>query len=302
MNTIVRKLAKFIPTSAYISMKYFHRERRFPNLRKPKGFNEKLQWLKIHDKNPDYVSFVDKHEVKKYVAEKIGEQYVIPEYGVWESFDDIDFNNLPSSFVLKTTHDCGGIVLCKDMKTFDMIGAKEKLSRHLKDNYYYEGREWPYKNVKPRIIAEKMMVDEMVSDSQHFNQNADGLVDYKFYCFNGEPKFLYIAFANMINGEKHDLLSFRNLDWTPTEFYRKDHNPFPIDISKPMCFEEMIEISKKLSEGLPFIRVDLYCIDNRPFFSELTLTPGSGFGCFYPEKWEEIIGAWIDLGMVNKRK
>lgn len=291
----MRKFLRYVPDSLYISLKYLYHEHKIPNLISPKGFNEKLQWLKLHDRNKKYISFVDKHEVKKYVADVIGSEHIIPEYGVWDSFDDIEFDNLPNEFVLKTTHDCGGVYVCKDKSKLDIKKAKSFIESHLSNSYFYEGREWPYKYVKPRIIAEKLMTDLQVIGNKAFDQNAEGLIDYKFYCFDGEPKFLYVAFANMVNGKKNDLLTFMNMDWTVAPFYRKDHKAFPGKIEKPNCFEEMVDIARKLSKGLSFVRVDLYAINNEVFFSELTLTPGSGFGCFNPPEWEKKIGSWIVL-------
>lgn len=296
MNSkFLKRILKSLPDGLYISCKYFYHEHRFPNLFAPKGFNEKIQWLKLHDRKKEYATFVDKHEVKKYVSDTIGAEYVITEYGVWDSFDDINFDKLPNKFVLKTTHDCGGVLVCKNKAKLNISEAKKFIDSHLNTSYYEEGREWPYKLVKPRIIAEELLVDPKISECSEFEKKADGLVDYKFYCFNGEPKFLYIAFANIINGEKHDLLSFLNMDWTAAPFYRKDHKAFPIKIEKPACFNEMVDISRKLSKGIPFVRVDLYEINGRIYFSELTLSPGSGFGCFYPKEWEKKIGEWIDL-------
>lgn len=302
MNKYLRKLMRYIPDSLYISLKYFYHEHRMPNLISPKGFNEKLQWLKLHDRNQLYTILVDKHEVKKYVADIIGDEFIIPEYGVWDSFDDIDFDKLPDSFVLKTTHDCGGVLVCKEKKKLDLNSAKLFIDKHLRTSYFDEGREWPYKHVQPRVIAEELMEDQIVKTSASFSKGATGLIDYKFYCFNGVPKFLYIAFANIKNGEKHDQLSFLTMNWKQAPFHRKDHAPFPTNISKPVCFDQMVAIAKKLSKGLPFVRVDLYEISGHVYFSELTLTPGSGFGCFYPKEWERKIGSWIDLNNVNRKR
>lgn len=295
MNKFVHRVFDYLPSSIYVAVKYYYHNRKFLNLKHPKGFNEKLQWLKLNDKNPLYVNMVDKHEAKRIVGEIIGFEYIIPEYGVWESFDDIKFDLLPDQFVLKTTHDCGGVVVCKDKNKFDYKKSRDFINSHLKSNYYSEGREWPYKNIKPRIIAEQFMTDKLLAISSDVDHNADGLIDYKFYCFNGEPKFLYVAFANMKNGCKNDMLSFYTMDWKPAPFYRTDHEPFPLNISKPDGFEEMVRIAKKLANGIPFVRVDLFWINNKVYFSELTLTPGSGFGLFSPEEWELKIGDWITL-------
>ena len=153
------------------------------NLKNPQTFNEKLQWLKLYDRKPIYTTMVDKYEVKQFVANIIGEEYIIPTLGVWNSFDDIDFDSLPDRFVLKTTHDSGGVVICSDKRKLDLDTARKKLTKSLKNNFYYQGREWPYKNVKPRIIAEKYVIDDITGE----------LRDYKFFCFDGDPKFMFIA-------------------------------------------------------------------------------------------------------------
>ena len=179
-----------------------------------------------------------------------------------------------------------------------MAFAREKLTNGLRTQPFYYGREWPYKEIKPRILAEELLVDENVKRGQAL-AGSDGLIDYKFYCFNGEPKFLYLGYANMRNGEKHDYLTYLDLDWKPTPFSRPDHPQIPFEVKKPTNFNEMLYIAAKLSEGIPFVRVDLYNIDQRILFSEITFTPGSGFTIFYPEEWEEKLGSWIKTDACN---
>ncbi len=292
----VKALLKFIPDWLAISISFRRRAGYFPNLRNPRTFNEKLQWLKLHDRKPIYTKMVDKYEAKKIVSQRIGEKYIIPTLGVWKRFEDIEFDKLPNQFVLKTTHDSGCVIVVKDKNHFDSIGAKKKMNRRLKRNFYYEGREWPYKNVKPQIIAEKYMEDRGGID--HDCQRE--LIDYKFYCFNGEPKFLYVSIANFQGLNKHDLLSYLNLDWTPTPFSRPDHPQMPFMVEKPAKLQEMIEVSRKLSQGIPFVRIDLYYINEEIYFSEFTFTPGGGIGFFQPPEWEERIGQWLDLPVKNK--
>ena len=288
-----KRFFNFLPDEAFVKLQYFANTGKKLNLNPPKTFNEKLQWLKIHDHNPLYTDFVDKYESKSIVGNLIGKQHIIPTYGVWDRFDDIDFSKLPNQFVLKCTHDCGGLVICKDKSELDLKKAKKIIDKCLKRNYYWGGREWAYKNVKPRIIAEKLMTDDNIPVETR--ESADGLIDYKFYCFDGVPKFLYVAFANMKNGNKNDNVSYLYTDWTPVPFVRKDHDTMKFEIKKPDKLSEMIEIAKKLSKGIPFLRVDLYYLQNEIYFSELTICPGNGLGVFYPPEQERKLGDWITL-------
>ena len=256
------------------------------NLESPKLFNEKLQWLKLYYRNDLLTTMVDKNEVRHYISEKIGEQYLVPILGVWQNAEKIDFEKMPDKFVLKCNHNSGlGMCVCTDKSKLDIEHTKKQLEKGLAENHYLGQREWPYKNVKPLIIAEKFMES---SDGM-------GLFDYKFYCFNGVPKFLYLGFADIVDNVKHDKMTFLTLDWNKAPFYRMDHEELTNLPPKPKCFDEMISVAKKLSEQLPFVRVDLYSINNKVYFSELTLTPGAGLGVFYPEEWEAKIGEWLHL-------
>ncbi len=253
------------------------------DLEKPTTFNEKLQWLKLHDRRPEYTMMVDKFAVKDYVAEKIGAQYIIPTLGVWNNFDEIDFNKLPDQFVLKCTHDSGGIFICKSKESFDKKNAKRKLEKHLERNFYYFAREWPYKDVQPRIMAEKYMGEE-----------DKGLIDYKFYCFHGEPRFLYVS-EGLGGNHRHAKMIFIDLKWNKTPFQRTDFMAFDEIPSKPNGFNAMKELSEKLAEGMPFIRVDWYSVGGKVSFSELTFFPGAGCTPFSPPEWEMEIGNWLHL-------
>ena len=220
------------------------------DLENPQTFNEKLQWLKIYDRKSIYTTLVDKYEAKKYVADIIGEEYIIPTLGVWEHFDEINFDELPNQFVLKCTHDSGGLVICKDKSKLDIKESKKKINKSLKRKYYYLHREWPYKDVKPRIIAETFK-------QQNYNLKLSklpiGLMDYKFYCFNGVPKFLYISKG--LENHKTANMNFLDLEWNKTEFQRNDYKEFDVLPQKPSKFEDMIKISTKLSQGIPFVRI-----------------------------------------------
>lgn len=289
--SIVRFLASnnflnWMPDKYYLKLLYFSKMKKKLNLDNPKTFNEKLQWLKLYDRNPLYTKLVDKYEVRKYIAEKIGEEYLIPLIGVWDKFDDIDFSELPNQFVLKCTHDSGGIVICKDKSNFDIEKARKKLNMRLKRNYYYRGREWPYKNVKPRIICEKYMMDE----------SGTSLTDYKFYCFLGEPKYCQVIRDRNTN----ETIDFYDLNWNLMDFtgLHVPNNPYPhakVKYKKPEQYEKMIEIAKKLSKDFPFVRVDLYLIQNKIYFGELTFYPLSGFGVFDPPEWNIKMGELIKL-------
>lgn len=289
MKKFIKKISVLLPDKLYLKLRYRQLMHKKLNLKNSQTFNEKLQWLKLYDRRPEYTMMVDKIEVRKYVTQTIGEEYLVPCLGVWNKAEDIDFNTLPNQFVLKCNHNSGtGMCICKKKMTLDINKTRKELNIGLNEKFFYNSREWPYKNVKPRIIAEKYM--------------GDILIDYKFYCFNGEPKFLYVALANIKDGKKDDLLSYYTLDWKPAPFYRKDHKPFPHPIDKPNNFDEMIDISKKLSKNIPFVRVDLYNIENQIYFSELTFSPGGGFGAFYPNKWEKEFGDWIILSHVKLYK
>lgn len=247
----------------------------------PKTYNEKIQWLKLYDRRPEYISMVDKYEVKKHIARVVGEKYTVPNYGIWDSFDEIDFESLPSRFVLKPTHDSGTVVLCMDKDRLDMAAARKKLETSLKRNFFWVGREWPYKTVKPRILAEEYLLDE----------DGGEVRDYKFHCFDGKVGFLYIT-SDRFNGKglKADYFDdqFRKLDiqWElPNSNY---------EIEKPKRFDEMKTLAEKLSRGIPTLRVDFYEVNGRILIGELTFYDGSGFGRM-DEKVDRMIGDYITL-------
>ena len=267
----------------FLKKKYsaiFHREL---DLDDPKTFNEKLQWLKLYDRRSIYTEMVDKYAAKKYVADIIGEEYIIPTLGVWDSFDDIDFDSLPDQFVLKCTHDSGGLVICKDKNTLDKNAAKKKIEKSLERDFYLSTREWPYKNVPRKVIAEKYMVDESGYE----------LKDYKFFCFNGEVKALFIAKDRTKVGEE-----------TKFDFFDENFNHLPVTNGHPnseppyFCpdnFEQMKALAARLSAGIPHLRVDFYNINGKIYFGELTFYHWSGMVAFDPEEWDYTFGSWIDL-------
>lgn len=266
----------------YIKKMYYCYFGRKIDLNNPKTFNEKLQWLKLNDRRSEYTSLVDKYEMKKIVSEQIGEKYVVPTYGVWDSFEKIDFSLLPDRFVLKTTHDSGGVVICKNKDTFDLKKAKGILNHSLKNNYYKHTREWPYRNVKPRIIAEKFLGKD--------NEEID---DYKVHCFNGEPKITLVCSDRYATtGLTED---FYDNDWNHLKIKRPGVSNSTKLHAKPVNFDEMLSISKILSKNHPFIRVDFYLVDNRLYLGELTFYPAGGFDGYEPEEYDMILGKWLDL-------
>lgn len=251
------------------------------NLEAPKTFNEKLQWLKLYDRRPEYTIMVDKYEVKEYVAGIIGWEHIIPTLAVYNCVEDLDYDYLPPRFVLKCTHDSGGVIVCKDKSVFDKTSAEKKLAHKLKSNYYTKNREWPYKNIRPRIIAEEYKEDKASLE----------LVDYKFYCFSGQPRVVMVASGRF--SEKKTFAYF-DTDWNKLNITWGAPNPehYP---EKPQNYDQMLEIARKLSNGIPHVRVDLYNIDGIIYFGELTFFDGSGMQKITPIEWDYRMGEWIDL-------
>ena len=252
------------------------------NLKDPQTFNEKLQWLKLYDRNPLYTKMVDKYEVKKYVADLIGEQYIIPTLGVWDSFDEIDFEKLPEQFVLKCTHDSGGLVICRDKSKLKKETARAKIEKSLKVNYYWRGREWPYKNVVPRILAETYMQDgDTVS-----------LPVYKFFCFDGKA-----TICQTIQNDKqpNETIDYFDRDWNLLDL-RQNYPNSARPLEKPSCFDEMLNIADTLAQDKKsFLRVDLYVINGNIYFSEYTMFSDSGLAVFHPVEWDKKLGKMINL-------
>lgn len=255
------------------------------NLKNPQTYNEKLQWLKLNYRDNRLPAMVDKYEYKQHVAEAIGSDYVVKNFGVWENFDDIDFEILPTRFVLKTTHDQGGVILCSDKAHFDLDKARKKINRHLKRNIFYLYREWPYKKVKPRVIAEEFLEDEW-----------GDLLDYKFYCFDGEPKIMYIA-AGRKSGET--CFNFYDMNFNFLDIKRPGYNQCGIEVKKPENFDLMISLAKQLSIAQPHVRIDFYSIKGKIYVGEYTLFQGGGMMPFVPEKWDYTLGSWLDLDKVK---
>ena len=284
---LFRKLSRLIPDRIYLQIVYFKHFRRFINFNNPKTFNEKIQWLKLNYRNEEYTKLVDKYRVKQYITKLIGEEYVIPTLGVWNNVDDIDFKSLPEKFVLKCNNDSGGIVICKNKKDFDEAKAKSFLKERLKNNGYWYGREWPYKNVKPCIIAEKYMEDSISKD----------IKDYKFFCFNGSMELFDIDIDRFI--EHRANYYDRNGNFLP---FGKTYCPpdYTKKIEMPKNLDKMIELAETISHNTVLSRIDFYEIDGQVYFGEITFYPGSGFSPFTDEKWDYKLGDMIDLPNIKK--
>lgn len=284
-----------MPDDRYLKKKYKVYTGRKLDLSDPKSFNEKLQWLKLYNHRSEYTVMVDKLRVRDYIEKTIGAQYLIPLIGVWDNPNEIDFDRLPNQFVLKCNHNSGtGLCVCRDKSKINIDTVINELRKGLAQDYFILNREWPYKDIRRKIICEKYMEDTSSNSS-----NINGLLDYKFYCFNGEPRFLYVGYADIRDGVKHDRMTYLDLDWHKTSFNRPDHDELLFFPEKPSNFDEMIEVAKKLSEGIPFVRIDLYNINNKIYFSEMTFFPGSGFSPFSPEEAETTLGSWIELPKIE---
>ncbi len=283
---IYRQLLKyggFIPDKAYLSIQYWLYMKSCINWKSPATFTEKIQWLKINRREDILHKLVDKYEVKEYVASIIGEEYIIPTYGVWNDAKDIDFDALPDKFVLKCTHSSHASVICKDKSKLDIKAAIEILNSGLKTSPYKKYREWAYKDVEPRIIAEEFM--ENVGD--------DDLTDYKFYCFGGHAEYCQVIKDRSAN----ESIDFFDRNWQLQEFIGL--NPKAIHSSEairsPKEYTKMLEIADRLSQGFPFVRIDLYDVNGKIYFGEITFYPGAGMGAFTPECWNKKLGDRINL-------
>ncbi len=257
------------------------------NLKEPKTFNEKIQWLKVHSRNPDYIRMVDKYEVKQYIKEKIADINVIPTIGIWNSVEEIEIESLPDKFVIKCTHDSGSTIICKDKLKFNWQAAKMILDKSIKFNYYWASREWPYKKVVPRIIAENYIENNTVEQKE--------LVDYKFICFNGQAKIVFVCTQRFTGKKIH--VTFFDREWNELPFER--HYPKEqIPLKCHNKYSEMLQIAEKLSIG-PLVRIDFIVSDQDFYFGEITFYPGGGMEEFTPDKYDELLGEWITLSCCN---
>lgn len=288
LSSLLREYGGWIPDKPYLQMMYYLKMGKWLNLDGPQTFSEKLQWLKLYNRKPEYSTMVDKLQVKDYVADIIGSDYIIPTLGVWDNPENIDFDSLPNQFVLKTTHGGGGggVVICRNKTYFDKNAAVNKLRISMKQSIYKTLREWPYKNVKPRVLAEKYIEDSTLD-----------LIDYKFYCFHGKPLFCQV----ITNRSTKETIDFFDMRWQHQKFYglnpvfgpkfcRADIIP-----SKPIYLDTMRGIATRLSQGIIFCRIDMYEVQEKIHFGEMTFFPASGFGVFAPSQYNKIIGDLIEL-------
>lgn len=278
---------KFLSDESYLKLMYWSQFKKKLDLDNPVTYSEKIQWLKLHNTDQELTKLVDKYEVKKIVSNMIGDEYIIPTIGVWDKFEDIDFDSLPQKFVLKCTHDSGGLVICKDKAKLDIIAAKRKIDRARKKNYYWIGRELPYKNVIPRIIAEPYLEDHRDKE----------LRDYKFYTFNGEVKAVLVVSERLDQNEE-----------TKFDFFDRGFNHLPVTKGHPNAktiphrpehYEKMIELAEILGTGHLHVRVDFYEVNGKIYFGELTFSPNSGLIPFVPEEWDYTFGNWLNINIFS---
>lgn len=286
LTIVLRELCKhpsLFNDEQYVRIKYRFRMGRRLNLDNPQTYNEKLQWLKLYNHNPQYTQYVDKVKVKALITKAIGGGYVVPTIAVWDTVEDIDWQQLPNSFVIKCNHDSGGLVICKNKEDLDIELAKKKLKWSLEHDNYSVTREWPYKNVKRRLICEEYLEDSETNE----------LRDYKFFCFDGVPRVMMIA-SDRAKKNIETKLDFFDMDFNHMPLVRTHPNS-STPLKKPVCFEEMKTIASKLSQGFPHVRVDLYEVNGKVYFGELTFFTGGGFGKFTPDIWDYKFGEWIKL-------
>lgn len=283
---------KYGSDKAYIKRKYKEKFGKKLILRNPVTFNEKLQWLKLYHRRPLFTKMVDKYAVRDYIAERVGEEYLIPSLGVWDNPEQIDFDALPNQFVLKCTHNSGkGTCICQDKSLLDIEAVRQKLKEGLAQDYYRTSREWPYKNVPRRIIGEKFMVDESNTDSKQ------ALTDYKVFTFNGEPRLIYVYQSEHTESKSKPVNTYCDvfdLDWNLVPVCQNFEND-PITPSKPKNLKKMLELSRILSADIPFLRVDMYEINGKVYVGEMTFYSWAGFEPFHPEKWDYTLGKWLEL-------
>jgi hypothetical protein len=284
------KVDHLIPDKTFLSLYYRWQFDRKMHWRNPRTFNEKLQWLKVYNRKAEYSTLVDKYSVKQYIADKLGERFVVPVLGVWDRPEDIEWDKLPERFVVKCSHDCGGSVICRNKAELNIEEATKKLKQAFSQDYYIaNGREWPYKNVVKRIFAEQFLVDK----DGHLN-------DYKFFCFGGEPKYCSVISGREV---KKVCIDFFDKDWNHQPFHQPGFYPFAeTEIKKPECYDQMWEYARILAADKPFVRIDFYEVDGKVYFGEVTFFPTSGFGPFAPEEWDMTFGSWINLPPKRKEK
>lgn len=275
------RMAKIIPDKCYLSICYALRTKHWMHWKNPQRFNEKMQWLKIHDYKDEYAVMADKYGVKKLVADAIGEQYVIPSIGIWKHYDDIDFEKLPEQFVLKCTHDSGGVFVCKDKKKINHDELRDFFENRLRFNYFYLGREKQYRNIEPQIMAEKFIA----ADSED-----EALRVYKILCFGGTPRIIQA----IVNDKRADeAINYYDVDWNKLEL-RQNYSNYDGVIERPKNLDKMLECAGRFSKDIPFLRVDFYETQGKMYFSEFTFRSDGGFARFIPDEWDYKLGEMIE--------
>lgn len=274
----VLKTAKIWPDTIYLRLVYFLHTNKILHLSDPKLFSEKMNWLKLYDRNNLYTVLADKYAVKEYVSNIIGEQYIVPNYGVYNSFDEIDLTELPDQFVIKTTHDSSGAYIVTSKDNINIGELSIKYNRLLNENYYYRYREWPYKNIKPRIIIDQYLK----------SNDSSKLLDYKFWCINGTPIYMYCTIKG---GDIYE--NFYDMDFNPVNISHGFRRRIP-ELPKPVNFSLMKEFAAKLSNNIPFVRVDFFEVNEQLYFGEFTFYDWGGMNLLN-DNWEKRIGELIKL-------
>ena len=283
-SLLLNRVGRFVSDENFVKWTYYLTFRKKLNLDDPQTFNEKLQWLKLYDRHEEYTQMVDKYEAKKYVANQIGEEYIIPTLGIYDSFDEINFDELPNQFVLKCTHNSGGIIICRDKQSLDIKKARKQMTKWLKKNPFWSNREYPYKNVRPRIIAEKYMTND---------DSSPELTDYKFFCFDGYVDCVMVCLERHLNDTK---FYFFNKEWKLLRLNIRGKNATEgFTIPKPKTMDEMFEIAGKLSKGMKYVRIDLYEIRGYVYFGEYTFFPDSGLDTNILRETDNLFGKKLKL-------
>lgn len=281
LKSTFKPICRLLSDKTMVKIQYRHHIGRDLNLSRPKTFNEKIQWLKLYDRRPEYTNYADKYAVRKHIAEIIGEEYLIPLLGVYDNVEDIDWPALPDQFVLKCTHGSSFNIICTDKTKLDIEASKKKLNKWMKQNFFWYGREWVYKDIKPRIICEKYMSDETGTD----------LKDYKIFCFHGEPKFIQVHCNRFANHKQ----SLYDTQWN----FINASIGYPADpkdeMKKPEKLGEMLELSRVLAKKFYHIRIDFYYSGGRVYFGEMTFYDTSGYGKVQPEEFDELVGTWLQV-------
>ena len=285
----IKRILNMLSDKTYLKIMYFYHMKKRLNFENVTTFNEKLQWLKLHDRKEIYTTMVDKYEVKKYVADLIGGEHVVPTYGIYESYNEIDFDVLPNQFVLKVTHYGGsrGVFIIKDKNTINYSNIENEIEKLLKENLYNYSREWPYKNVKPRIIIEKYMK----------NEDEEELKDYKLFCFNGKPKIILVCSERFSSSNMCE--TWFDEDWNLMDIIEGNHR-VDKNIKPPQSFKKMKYLASQLSKNIPFVRIDFYEVNSKIYFGEMTFFPASGFEKFEPKEWDKKLGEMIDLEKIKE--